>query len=118
MTPIPAEWLVACLCAEWCGSCRGYREAFENAAREAQRGVRYAWIDIEDHPDVMGDIEVESFPSLLIAKGDEVAFFGAVMPHPSTLASLVRRARLGQLSTVEDRAIAELARRARAHSRD
>lgn len=114
MTEITEEWLVACLCAEWCGSCREYRAVFERAARDAAAGVRFAWIDIEDHPEVMGDFEVESFPSLLFANGSAVAFLGAVMPHASTLSSLVRRAMLGQLSTAEDRAVAGIAQRARA----
>ena len=48
---------VACLCAEWCGTCREYRAAFEAAAGAAS-SARFAWIDIEDHPDVAGDLEI------------------------------------------------------------
>jgi thiol-disulfide isomerase/thioredoxin len=108
---------VACLCAEWCGTCRDYRGAFD-AAAAANPGARFAWIDIEDRPAVMGDLEVETFPTLLIADGDGVLFFGPVTPHASTLAGLVERARRGALGSVADRGIAELAARARAASAD
>lgn len=94
-------WLVACLCAEWCGSCREYRAVFD-AARAAHPSAHFAWVDIEDHPDVLGAIDVENFPSLLIARGDDVAFFGAVTPHASTLNALVARAVKGELGAVDD----------------
>jgi len=95
------EWLVACLCAEWCGSCREYHEVFE-AARAATPGAHFAWVDIEDHPDVLGPVDVENFPSLLIARGDDIAFFGPVTPHASTLNALVARATRGELGSVDD----------------
>jgi len=109
-----SEWLVACLCAEWCGSCREYHAAFEAAARELSGAARFAWIDIEDEPEVLGDLEITDFPSLLIARGDEVAFYGSVTPQPGTLARLVRRAVAGELGVVRDAAVAGLASRARA----
>jgi len=93
-------WLVACLCAEWCGSCREYRALFE-AARAAHPAARFAWVDIEDHPDVLGTVEVENFPSLLIAHGDDIAFFGTVTPHAATLDALVKRATARELGSVD-----------------
>ena len=97
-------WLVACLCAEWCGTCREYRGVFEEASRAAD-GVRFAWID------------VENFPTLLIARPGVVAFFGTVTPHASTLASLVERAMRGDLSPITSPAVEALAERVRAASR-
>lgn len=108
------EWLVACLCAEWCGSCRDYRAVFARAAAGAVPGVRFAWIDIEDQPEVMGEIEVEDFPTLLIANASGVAFFGAVTPHAATLERLVERGVRGELTPLEDEAVRALAARARA----
>ena len=75
------NWVVACLCAAWCDTCRGYRESFDRlAARHADK--RFVWIDIEDEADFIGDIDVENFPTLLIQRGDQVAFFGTVLPDP------------------------------------
>jgi thioredoxin 1 len=106
--PRADEWIVACLCAEWCGSCREYRATFEAVARELGSQARFAWIDIEDQPGVCADLEVESFPTVLVARGDEIAFYGAVTPHRSTLEALVRRAVAGQMGRVSDAALAGL----------
>src|SRR4051794_30732502 len=75
---------IACLCAEWCGSCREYRAVFDadrTVGRDAAGDVR-AWIDIEDHADVLGDLEIETFPTLLIGdRAGRVYFYGSVTPH-------------------------------------
>lgn len=73
-------WLVACLCAAWCGSCREYQTAFETlAARYPEH--QFVWIDIEDQADIVGDIDVENFPTLLIQRGQTVTFFGTMVPE-------------------------------------
>lgn len=72
-------WVVACLCAAWCGSCREYETAFGAwAARSPHH--HFVWIDIEDHADLLGDIDVDNFPTLLIERGATVAFFGPMEP--------------------------------------
>jgi thioredoxin 1 len=72
-------WVVACLCAAWCGTCTQYRATFGAlAARHPDK--RFVWIDIEDQADVVGDLDVENFPTLLIQRRDAVAFFGTVLP--------------------------------------
>ena len=76
------RWTVACLCAGWCGTCTSYRTAFENmAARHPDK--HFVWIDIEDQSDVVGDLDVENFPTLLLQRGETVAFFGTVLPDPA-----------------------------------
>ncbi len=73
------DWIVACLCAAWCGTCGSYRAAFEElAARHPDK--HFVWIDIEDQADVVGDLDVDNFPTLLIQRHDVVAFFGTVLP--------------------------------------
>lgn len=72
-------WVVACLCAAWCDVCCQYRPAFEELAGR-HPDLSFAWIDIEDQADVVGDIDVDNFPTLLIQRGDTVAFFGTVLP--------------------------------------
>ncbi len=109
-------WLVACLCAEWCGSCREYHEVFERIHGEFGEAARFAWVDIEDHPEVLGSVEVEDFPALLIARGDEVAFFGPVTPHAATLSRLVQTALAGGLRSVTDSKLDGVPARVRALS--
>jgi thioredoxin 1 len=72
-------WLVACLCAAWCGTCATYRATFDEvAARHPDK--QFVWIDIEDQADLVGDLDVENFPTLLMQRGDTVAFFGTMVP--------------------------------------
>lgn len=85
----PAAVLVACLCAQWCGSCREYRSVFDEVA-DAFPEMRFVWIDIEDEADLIDPVEVENFPTLLIAAGERPTFFGPLMPHKETLVRLLR----------------------------
>ena len=73
------RWTVACLCALWCGTCGTYRATFEELAARHPDTV-FVWIDIEDQADVVGDLDIDNFPTLLIQREDKVAFFGTVLP--------------------------------------
>lgn len=85
---IQTELLVACLCANWCGTCRDYQPLF--AQLQAQfADVRFLWIDVEDESDLVDPIEVENFPTLLMATRQHVRFFGTVLPHRETLVRLI-----------------------------
>ena len=88
------RWLVACLCAAWCRTCDEYRPTFEAVARE-RPDMRFAWIDIEDDSDALGALalEVEDFPTVLIARETELRFYCPLQPHRSTLARTVEAAR-------------------------
>ena len=74
------QWIVACLCAAWCGTCGSYRATFEELAGRHPDKV-FLWVDIEDHADVVGDLDVENFPTLLLQKGETVAFCGTMLPE-------------------------------------
>jgi thioredoxin 1 len=82
------HWIVACLCAAWCDVCREYRPAFEELALR-HPDKRFIWIDVEDQADVLGDLDVENFPTLLIQRGDAVAFFGTMLPEVRQLHRLL-----------------------------
>ncbi|MFZ6645205.1 thioredoxin family protein [Undibacterium sp. TJN25] len=72
-------WLVACLCAAWCNTCGDYRAAFD-ALRVQHPDKCFAWLDIEDQAHLVDEIDVENFPTILIQHGDEVLFFGTMLP--------------------------------------
>lgn len=83
--------LVACLCARWCQLCSSYRATFEaSAARHPAH--RFVYVDIEDEADLVGSIDVENFPTLLIAEGDALRFLGVITPQPETLERMLRAA--------------------------
>ncbi len=77
-----------CLCAEWCGSCREYRSGFEALAKEFPE-VSFAWLDIEDEGDEIGDLDIENFPTLLIHRGASILFYGPMLPLHEHLRRLI-----------------------------
>ncbi|MGW8391719.1 thioredoxin family protein [Pseudoduganella sp. HUAS MS19] len=80
--------VVACLCAAWCGTCASYRAVFEElASRHPDK--YFLWVDIEDHADLVGDLDVENFPTLLIQRHEHVAFFGTMLPDPNVAQRLI-----------------------------
>ncbi len=87
--PLSEPLLVACLCAQWCGTCKDYAPLFESLRSEFPQAT-FRWIDIEDESDVVDPIEVEDFPTLLIASAGQARFFGPVMPHIETVRRLIQ----------------------------
>ena len=51
--------------------------------------MQFRWLDIEDEAEELGDLDVENFPTLLIARGDNVLFYGTMLPHISHLERLL-----------------------------
>ena len=86
--PARGDWWAVCLCAAWCGTCGIYRPLFDELAR-AHRDVRFEWVDIEDESDIAGDLDVETFPTLLIADGERALFLGPLLPQAPVLARLL-----------------------------
>jgi len=84
----PHDWWVICLCAQWCGVCREWRAAFNEAAT-AHPDANFAWVDVEDEADAMGDVDIETFPTVLIAQGTSPRFFGPVLPSAAQLTRLL-----------------------------
>jgi thioredoxin 1 len=81
-------WWAVCLCAGWCGTCRDYRALFD-ALAQAHPEVRFEWVDIEDESELAGDIDVETFPTLLIADGEKARFLGPLLPQAGVLTRLL-----------------------------
>ncbi|HXA46358.1 MAG TPA: thioredoxin family protein [Burkholderiaceae bacterium] len=98
------SFVVACLCAAWCDTCTAFMGKFDELAA-LHPNQRFVWIDIEDQADLVGDLDISNFPTLLIQRQDMVAFFGTIRPDMS-LADRLLRAQL-------DKSHAELASEAR-----
>ncbi len=78
------DFLVLCLCADWCGTCRSYRGTFD-AVAAAHPEAGFHWVDVEDDAEWFGDIEVETFPTVLILRADTVLFLGPMLPQAQHL---------------------------------
>ena len=91
--PDAAPVHVACLCAAWCRLCDDYRAVLESLADELDRAgvaVRWHWVDIEDEAELIGDLDVETFPTIVVADDTQVRFAGAVTPQREILLRLLR----------------------------
>ena len=81
--------VVVCLCAAWCGTCRDYRRVVrETAARFAADD--FLWLDIEDHADWVEDLDIETFPCVLVFDATQILFYGPVLPGAEALARLLQ----------------------------
>lgn len=85
----PTLWVV-CLCAAWCGVCREWLPAFTQQAR-SHPALRFAWVDVEDEDETMGEVDIETFPTLLVARGDEVLHLAPVPPLAGAFTRLIER---------------------------
>ena len=103
---------VACLCAAWCVACREYGPTFAALAAQFGADADFAWIDIEDESDALGDPDIENFPTLLLADAAGLRFLGPVTPHAATAERLVLNALAGELPAIDgdEAALAERAR--------
>ena len=108
---VSAPLLVTCLCAQWCGTCRDYQPLFAQLQAEFPQ-VRFTWVDVEDESELVDPVEVENFPTLLMARGGQPLFFGTVMPHWETLKRLVQNhLDAGQTAVAQSADVVQLARR-------
>lgn len=80
--------LIACLCADWCRTCEAYHATFAEL-REQNPGLRFVWVDIEDDSELVGDLEVETFPTLLIGVGEQLRFLGPVLPQAASAQRMI-----------------------------
>ncbi len=106
-----ARWEVICLCAQWCGTCREWRpQLAAQAARMPQVG--FGWVDVEDQADAMGDLDIETFPTLLVAQGGRARFLGPVLPTAAAIGRLLESLqgdpRAGNASAEADQLLARL----------
>lgn len=86
---------IACLCAAWCRLCEGYAAVFNPVlgALQAQHAhLHMHWIDIEDEADLVGELDVETFPTLVVATATHVPFAGTLTPQADTLQRVLRAA--------------------------
>jgi hypothetical protein len=89
-----AGLLVVCYCAAWCDTCTQYRPDFEVLAARLE-DCTFMWVDIEDSPELLGDEDVEDFPTILLQDRRGTLFFGTQLPHIQHLERLIQSIRDG-----------------------
>lgn len=76
------------LCAAWCDTCGQFRGAFQRIATE-HRSAKFIWLDIEDDAQVVGEVDVENFPTLAIYQDGRLVHFGVSLPQEGLVRRLV-----------------------------
>lgn len=80
--------IIACYCAEWCDTCKKYSIDFDLLAQKWPEHT-FVWIDIEENPELLGDEDIENFPTVLIQSPAANLFFGTLLPYISHLDKLL-----------------------------
>lgn len=95
---------VVCLCADWCGTCRDYMPEFE-ALAGARPGWRMPWVDVEDFEAVLDEVDITTFPVVLIVDiAGMLCFAGPVTPQPGMMQRLCQAAHQGSLQATDTEA--------------
>lgn len=81
--------VVVAFCAQWCGTCRDFQPLLQRLAT-AHPDIVFSWADIEDDAGQVGDIEVDTFPTLVLARGGRALYFGATLPLEAVLIRLLQ----------------------------
>ncbi|WP_186764620.1 thioredoxin family protein [Comamonas flocculans] len=89
MSEASEPWWIVCLCAQWCKVCRGWRADFEALAAQ-QPQWRFAWVDVEDEEELVGDFDVETFPTLLLGRAGQLRYCAPIAPRPEVLLRLAQ----------------------------
>ncbi|HRL21216.1 thioredoxin family protein [Alcaligenes sp. SDU_A2] len=84
----PDTLLIACFCADWCKTCKQYQKAFESLAEQWPQAC-LVWIDIEELPELLGDEDIDDFPTLQIQNAQGTVFYGPLLPHIEHLERLL-----------------------------
>ena len=113
MTPSKPRLLVACFCAAWCRTCDAYVAVMDSLKARYADQADFVWVDIEDQADVLDDVDVENFPTVLISNPTQVFFWGTLLPHESTATQLIDRVLSGDMRPSDAADIAQLDARLR-----
>ncbi|MEC9496701.1 MULTISPECIES: thioredoxin domain-containing protein [Escherichia] len=80
--------LIVCLCASWCSSCQTWENHFSQLAQEYTADC-FVWLDIDKHPDMVADVDLDTLPVILIQDNKTVYFLGTIKPEISILKKLL-----------------------------
>ncbi len=57
--------------ASWCGPCRAIAPVFERLSNEYQGKLKFAKMDIDQHPNTSSQLGIQAIPTLVIFKDGE-----------------------------------------------
>jgi putative thioredoxin len=77
--------------APWCGPCKTLSPVIEKAVRAAKGAVRLVKMNIDDHPQIAGQLGIQSIPAVIaFVKGQPVDGFVGALPESQVKAFIAR----------------------------
>lgn len=77
--------------APWCGPCKQLTPALENAVRKAGGSVKLVKINVDESPEIAGQLRIQSIPTVYVFKdGQPVDGFQGAVPE-SEITALIER---------------------------
>src|SRR6202142_2553644 len=77
--------------APWCGPCKQLTPILEKAVKAAKGKVKLAKMDIDKHPDIPGQMGIQSIPAVIaFSNGQPVDGFMGALPESQVMAFLER----------------------------
>ncbi len=114
MSDTPPRLLFACFCAAWCRTCDDYVQVMDSLKARYTAQADFVWVDIEDQAEVLDQVDVDNFPTVLISDTTQVYFWGTLLPHAATASQLIERVLSGDIRPHDSVDIAQLDGRLRA----
>jgi thioredoxin 1 len=91
--------------AEWCGPCRSFAPVYEQAS-DAHADVYFAKVDTEAEPELAGEFQIRSIPTLMAFRDGILVFAQAGMLPPAALEELLEKIKTLDMNEVR-RAVEE-----------
>lgn len=80
--------LVISFCASWCNNCESWKDTFTLLSEKFIDDC-FIWIDIDEYPELVSEIDLDIIPVLLIQKKDDIHFLGPIRPGLNTIIDIL-----------------------------
>lgn len=71
--------LVVSFCASWCDNCDAWKDTFTLLSEHFLDDC-FVWVDIDEYPDLVSEIDLDVIPVVLIQKKEDIHFLGPIRP--------------------------------------
>lgn len=79
---------VVSFCASWCNNCKSWKDTFTLLSEKFIDDC-FIWIDIDEYPELVSEIDLDIIPVLLIQKKDDIHFLGPIRPGLNTIIDIL-----------------------------
>ncbi|HIE4547317.1 TPA: thioredoxin family protein [Proteus mirabilis] len=80
--------LVISFCASWCNNCESWKDTFTLLSEKFIDDC-FIWIDIDEYPELVSEIDLDIIPVLLIQKKEDIHFLGPIRLGLETIVSIL-----------------------------